>query len=103
MPQMGHRTKYAAVAIVLLISGLLVSRFTAIAPSVVPPPDNYFAGWTQQQVIHRLGAPSSQFPGHYGLPNAQWATQHEPCVTLAYEKWNGTLYLSVEPKNGHWA
>ena len=67
-----------------------------------PPPNNAFVGSTKKQIIAKLGNPSGQFDGHYGLPNGVWARQHPNCVTLTFKKPGGTLYVTVEPKNGDW-
>jgi hypothetical protein len=65
-----------------------------------PPAKDAFVGFTVEQIVERLGEPDSQFEGHYGLPNFAWARQFEPCETFTYEKWNGTLYLSVHEEEG---
>ena len=49
-----------------------------------------------------MGMPDGRWPGHYGNPPLQWAKQYEPCETLTYSKWSGTLYISVYQKNGKW-
>lgn len=72
-------------------------------PAVVPQRvDNTYAGLTKDQIIATLGTPDAQWPGHYGAPESKWATQHEPCITFTYQKWGGTLYLSIEQQNGQW-
>jgi hypothetical protein len=72
------------------------------SPAVVPPADNAYVGRTREQVVGLLGAPDGRWPGHYGNPSLEWAEQYEPCETLTYSKWNGTLYVSVYPKDGQW-
>ncbi|HSZ58123.1 MAG TPA: hypothetical protein VK797_20840 [Tepidisphaeraceae bacterium] len=67
-----------------------------------PPSDNAFVGSTKEQIIAKLGNPTTQFNGHYGLPGLGWANQHPNCVTLLFEKPGGTLYVTIEPKNGEW-
>jgi hypothetical protein len=54
----------------------------------------------ERQIIEKLGRPTSRFNGHYGLAPKSWADAHPNCETLTYQKPNGTLYVTVEPKGG---
>lgn len=80
----------------------VLSVVVASASCYRPPPDNAFVGSTKQQIIAKLGNPTKQFNGHYGLPNPAWTSQHPNCVTLIFKKPGGTLYVTIEPKNGGW-
>lgn len=72
------------------------------SPAVIPPAPDAYVGQTREQIIDQLGAPDGRWPGHYGNPPLDWAKQYEPCETLTYLKWNGTLYASVYQKDGQW-
>ena len=89
-----------SVVLVLLVLGLLAWRFGWFSSD--GPPDNAYVGLTKQEIITRLGAPADQWAGGYGNPNYEWAQQFEPCETLTYKSWKGTLYISVYQKDGQW-
>jgi hypothetical protein len=91
----------SALLAVLAAAGICAWR-DGWMPGIVPPNDNAYVGMTREQIIARLGPPDDQSPGNYGLPDANWAKQFEPCQTLSYVKWNGTLYISVYQKDGRW-
>lgn len=97
-----HRVLVASVVMVVLaVVGALAWRY-CWPPTTVPPADNAYVGLTKEQIIGRFGKPDGQWPGHYGNPPLQWAQQYQPCETLTYAKWSGTLYISVYEKNGQW-
>lgn len=81
---------------------LLLLMVLSCAGCYRPPPDNAFVGSTKQQIIEKLGDPTRQFNGHYGIPDSNWASQHPNCVTLVYKKPGGTLYVLIESKDGEW-
>ncbi len=81
--------------------GALSFRF-GLLPAIVPPADDAFVGLSVKEITNRLGKPNDQRQGHYGNPHYQWDATYEPCESLTYRKWNGTLYISVYPKHGEW-
>lgn len=101
MPSTKRRVLVGSVLVALVVVATLAWRYGRSA-SVVPPADNAFAGLTREQIVARLGTPDGQWPGHYGNPSLEWAMQYDPCETLTYLEWNGTLYISVYQKNGQW-
>ena len=82
----------SAVALVALVVSCTVSSKA--------PKNDAFVGLTVEQVIERLGRPDDRFDGNFGLPDADWAREFEPCETFTYQNWNGTLYLSVHVRHG---
>lgn len=86
----------------LYASLLLISIAISACYFYIPPRDNAFVGSTKQQIVQKLGNPTTQFAGHYGNPPSAWADQHPNCVTLVYQKPDGTLYVTIESKNGDW-
>ena len=97
-----HRMRIAcALLTVAAIAGVFAWRNGSV-PSIVPPNADVYLGLTREQIIDRLGPPDNRWPGNYGLPDAHWASQVDPCETYTYVKWHGTLYISVYQKNGQW-
>ena len=102
MPTTARRWLIVLLGIVVLcVTAATCTRGRRPLPDI-PPADGAFIGQTREAILARLGAPQGRFAGHYGLPPLEWAKKYDPCETFTYEKWNGTLYLSVYPKNGQW-
>jgi hypothetical protein len=64
--------------------------------------DGRCVGWTEKQIKDRFGEPSHQWSGFYGKPPATYTLLHPSAVSMVYERFTGTLYVSVEPVNGEW-
>jgi len=87
-----------AVLLILLVATTVTLRVRQ--RSKLPPANNAFVGWTKQQILDRLGEPDGKFDGHYGLAPEPWASEHPHCQTFTYNRWGGTLYLTVETQDG---
>jgi|SRR5665213_110701 len=93
-----RRLLVASASLVGLVMYAAFASWHGWTPAVVPPSANAYVGQTREQIISSLGAPDSRWSGGYGLRPPQFT----PCETFMYEKWHGTLYISVYQKNGRW-
>lgn len=59
-------------------------------------------GWTREAIVAQLGEPESVWDGHFGLHNMDRGATFEPCKSMRYRKWGGTLYISVYEVDGQW-
>jgi hypothetical protein len=100
----------------LIVAGLLFSVLVAAAAvvfyfrgNVFDPMDRgkwpvsgEYTGLTKESIVERYGPPAREWEGPYGLPPPEYIKQHSPMITIVYERWTGTLYLSLDKKRGEW-
>ena len=53
-----------------------------------------FVGHTEANIVHRFGAPTHRWSGHFGTPSLAYRWKYSDAETAIYEQPNGTLYLS---------
>jgi hypothetical protein len=95
------RTRRFLVVVLILILAAAAGIVTCRSH---PPPraEGTYVGLTREQVLGKLGKPTTRFTGPYGNPPAAWARRFEPCETIVYERGPTTLYISVYMRNGTW-
>lgn len=86
----------ASLAVLVMVTYAASASWHGWTPALVPPSTNAYVGQTREQVFYRLGVPDHRWLGGFGGRMPQFT----PCETFAYEKWHGTIYVSVYPKDG---
>jgi hypothetical protein len=98
--------RYAALAVLLTsaAAAVYILRGNPLDPldrGREPVSDDYL-GMSKAAFVGTYGPPSHQWEGHYGNPRLDYVQQHPGTVSLTYERWTGTLYLSFEEVDGEW-
>ena len=93
-----RRLLVATSSLAVLVTYAAFASSHGWTPTLVRPSTNVYVGQTKEQVFSRLGAPDQRWSGGYGGR----VRQSTPCEPFAYQKWHGTIYISVYPKNGRW-
>jgi hypothetical protein len=61
-----------------------------------------YVGRTKASVTEEYGPPTREWNGCYGKPPPNYLKLHGQAVTLIYERFTGTLYLSFDPVDDEW-
>jgi hypothetical protein len=66
------------------------------------PVSGEFIDQSRKAIEAKFGPPSHECKGHYGAPPVFYTSQHDPAITVTYERGGGTLYLSFDQREGEW-
>src|SRR5208282_2765905 len=66
------------------------------------PDDGTYVGSTESEIVRKWGRATAEWDGHYGNPPLSYVKKFGPAKTLTFERWTGTLYISLHEVNGDW-